>query len=177
MGHSNINIIVGLMVLVLGRKMFWLFVGTVGFLVGMELTGVLLADRPQWVLLSVGLGAGLLGALLAVFAKRVALALGGFGAGSYLALTLGESFGAGAHSMVLFVVGGVIGAVCVTVIVDWTIILLSCLVGSATIVQGLNLGDPLRSLAFVALVVAGVFLQARLMTRSGTARRVTGLPG
>lgn len=42
MGHSNINIVVGLMVLVLGRKMFWLFVGTVGFLVGMELTGVLL---------------------------------------------------------------------------------------------------------------------------------------
>lgn len=79
--------------------------------------------------------------------------------------------------MVLFVVGGVIGAVCVTVIVDWVIILLSCLVGSATIVQGLDLGDPLRSLAFVALVVAGVFLQARLMTRSGTARRVTGLAG
>jgi len=64
-----------------------------------------------------------------------------------------------------------------TSLLVWAIILLSCLVGSATIVQGLDLGDPLRSLAFVALVVAGVFLQARLMTRSGSARRVTGLAG
>lgn len=171
MGLSNV--IFGLIVLVFGRKLFWLFVAIVGFLVGMEFTGVVLADRPQWVLLSAALGAGLVGALLAVFAKRVAFALGGFYAGSYLALTLGKSFGAGGDSMTLFVAGGAIGSLFATVIADWAIIVLSCLVGSAAIVQGLDLGQTMGTLVFVALVIAGALLQARLMTRSGAARRST----
>lgn len=75
--------------------------------------------------------------------------------------------------MTLFVVGGVIGSVFATLIADWAIIVLSCLVGSAATVQGLDLGQTMGGLVFVALVIAGAFLQARLMTRSETARRLT----
>lgn len=165
------NIIVGLIVLGFGRKLFWLFVAMVGFLVGMEFARVVLADRPQWVLLSVALGAGLLGALLAVFTERIAFALAGFYAGSYLALILADAWGADGNSMVVFVVGGVVGSVFAVLIMDWAIIVLSCLVGSGAIVQGLDLGQPTGSLVFVGLVIAGVVLQARLMTRSETTRR------
>ncbi|MFQ5801574.1 MAG: DUF4203 domain-containing protein [Candidatus Methylomirabilales bacterium] len=158
--------ICGLILLVCGRKLFWLFVAIMGFLVGMEFTGVMLADRPQWVLLLVALGTGVLGALLAVFAERVAFVLGGFFAGSYLALIVADSFGGGGHSMVLFAVGGVIGSVFAALIIDWAIIVLSCLVGAAAIVQALDLGQTLSAIVFMVLVSGGTFFQARLMTRS-----------
>ena len=171
------NIIFGLIMLGFGRKLFWLFVAMVGFLVGMEFARVVLAGRPQWVLLLVALGAGLLGALLAVFAERIAFALAGFYAGSYLALILADSWGAHGNSMVVFAMGGVIGLVFAVLIMDWAIIVLSCLVGSGAIVQALDLGQTTGSLVFVALVVAGAFLQARFMTRSETARRLTRSSG
>lgn len=171
MGFSHI--IFGLIVLVFGRKLFWLFVAIVGFLVGMEFAGAVLADRPQWMVLLVALSAGVFGALLAVLAERVAFALGGFYAGSYLAVIFAESLGADGNSMVWFAVGGLIGSVFAAVIMDWAIIVLSCLVGSGIIVQGLDLGQAIESLVFVALAVVGAFLQARLMTRSETARRLT----
>lgn len=167
MGPSNI--ILGLILLVFGRKLFWLFVAIVGFLVGMAMTSVVLADQPEWVLLCVALSAGLLGALLAVFAERVAFALAGFYAGSYLALIASQSFGGDGNSMLWFVFGGVIGGVCAALIMDWAIIVLSCLVGAGAIVQALQLGQTGGFVVFIVLVITGTFLQRRLMIRSQTA--------
>lgn len=167
MGFSSI--IVGLILLVFGRKLFWLFIAIAGFLVGMALSSVVLADQPEWVLLLVALGAGLLGALLAVFAERVAFALAGFYAGSYLALIAAQSFGGDGNSILWFVFGGVIGGVFASLIMDWAIIVLSCLVGAGAIVQTLHLGQAEGFFVFVVLVIAGTFLQRRLMIRSQAA--------
>jgi hypothetical protein len=161
------NILLGLILLVFGRKLFWLFVTIAGFLAGMALTALVLGHQPQWVVLVVALGAGLLGALLAVFVERVAFALAGFYAGSYLALIAAQSFATDGNSVLLFLVGGVIGVVLATWIMDWAIIALSCLVGAAAVVQGLDLGQAVGTTVFALLVIAGVFLQARVMTRSG----------
>ena len=156
----------GLILLVLGRNLFWLSVAVVGFLVGMEFTGVILADRPPWVMLLTGLGTGLLGALLAIVAERVAFALAGFYAGAYLALLVGQAFGIGGNSLLLFAVGGGIGAICAVLIMDWAIIVLSCLVGAGAVVVGSGLGQTTGALAFVLLAIAGTLVQARLITRS-----------
>ena len=88
-------IVLGLIVLLLGRNIFWLTVAIVGFLVGMEFAGMLLVDQPTWVLLAVGLGAGLVGAVLAVLVQRVAFGLAGFFAGAYLTVIVTQSLGAG----------------------------------------------------------------------------------
>ena len=166
MGPSNI--ILGLVLLVFGRKLFWLFVAIAGFLVGMAVTSMVLADQPEWVLLCVALGAGLLGALLAVFAERVAVALAGFYAGSYLSLIASQSFGGDGNSILWFVLGGVIGGLFAALIMDWAIIVLSCLVGAGAIVQTLQLGQTGDFFVFVVLVITGTFLQRRLMIRSQT---------
>ncbi len=168
-----LKIILGLILLVFGRKLFWLFVGIAGFLVGMEFTHVILADQHQWVLLLVALGAGLLGALLAVFLERIAFALSGFYAGSYLALMLAQSFGADRISTLLFIVGGVVGAILAVLIMDWALIMLSSLVGAGAIVGALGLGQPVTSIVFIALVISGALLQARLMNRTASVTRET----
>jgi len=161
-----LKIALGLIVLILGRKIFWLSVAIVGFLVGMELTDMLLADQPTWVLLLGGLAAGLLGALLAVFAQRVAFGLAGFFAGAYLTLIVAQSLGAGGTSMILPIVGGVVGALVAVLLMDWAIIVLSCLVGAGTIVAQLQLSPKGSAIAFAVLVMIGILLQAKLMERS-----------
>jgi len=160
------NILLGLILLVFGLRLFWLFVAIAGFLVGMEFAGLILPGQPQWILLLVALGAGFLGALLAVLAQRIAFALAGFYGGSYLALIVAQSLGAGGSSFFLFAVGGVVGAVLVTLIMDWAIILLSSLVGAGAIVDGLGLGQTISIIVFLALVITGAFVQAKLFLPS-----------
>jgi hypothetical protein len=156
----------GLILLVSGRKLFWLCVAVVGFLLGMELSSVILADQPRWLMLVIALGAGLLGALLAVLAQRLAFALAGFYAGAYLALIAAHALGTGANSPVVFLVGGLIGALLAALMMDWAIIVLSCLAGAGAIVDAAGLGQPIGALVLVALVAAGIVVQTRFTARS-----------
>ncbi|OGP52978.1 MAG: hypothetical protein A2Y65_05390 [Deltaproteobacteria bacterium RBG_13_52_11] len=159
-------IVLGLIVLIFGRKIFWLSVAIVGFLVGMEFTGMLLVDQPQWVMLLGGLAAGLIGALLAVFFQRAAFALAGFFAGVYLTQILAQTVGLGGSSVLFPVIGGVIGAIVAAVLMDWAIIVLSCLVGAGAIATQLTLRPAKGAIVFVALVIIGILIQAKLMERS-----------
>jgi len=156
-------IILGLIMLVSGRKLFWLFVAIVGFLVGMEFTDLLLVDQPIWAKLLGGLGAGLLGALLAIFVQRVAFVVAGFFGGAYLALMLAHPLGVGGAGLLLPVAGGAIGAIVAALLMDWAIIVLSCLVGAGAIVSRLGLRDVNTAIVFLVLVIVGILVQSKLM--------------
>ena len=161
-----LKVALGLILLVSGRKLFWLFIAAVGFLVGMELSVLLLADQPRWLTLLIGLGAGLLGAILAVVAQRVAFSLAGFYAGAYLGLVAAHALGTGGNSPVVFVIGGLIGALLAALIMDWAIIVLSALAGAGAIVEAVGLGQPAGVLVLAGLAVVGILIQTRLMARS-----------
>lgn len=159
-------IVLGLIMLVFGRRLFWLFVAVVGFLVGMELTNLLLVNQTVWVQLVGGLVAGLIGALLAIFVQRVAFALAGFFAGVYFALLLARPLGAAGIGLPLAIVGGVIGAIAAALLMDWAIIVLSCLVGAGAIVSRLGLRDVSSAIVFLVLVIIGILVQSKLMEES-----------
>jgi hypothetical protein len=156
-------IVLGLIMLVFGRKLFWLFVAIVGFLVGMEFTDLLLVNQPIWAKLLGGLGAGLLGALLAIFVQRVAFILAGFFAGAYFALMLAHPLGVEGTGVLLPVAVGVIGAIVAALLMDWAIIVLSCLVGAGAIVFRLGLRDVKTVTVFFVLVIVGILVQSKLM--------------
>ena len=63
--------------LFLGRKLFWLFVAAVGFVVGMEAATTLYPHQPDWSLI-VGLILGLIGAVAAIFVQKAAIGIAGF---------------------------------------------------------------------------------------------------
>ena len=159
-------IVLGLIMLIFGRKLFWLFVAIVGFLVGMEFTNLLLVDQPLGVQVLGGLAAGLLGALLAVFVQRIAFVLAGFFAGAYFALLLAHPLGIAGAGLFLPIAGGVIGAVVAALLMDWAIIVLSCLVGAGAIVSRLGLRDVKTAIVFLVLVIIGILVQAKLMEQS-----------
>ena len=138
------GIVLGLVLLVFGRRLFWLFVGVVGFLVGVQLGATLLADQPVWAQLALGVGTGVLGIVVSLIAQRVAFALVGFYAGTYLAMNLAilTNFEAEPHWLVL--AAGLVGALVAALATDWMLTVLSSLVGAAAIVAGISV-SPLSA--------------------------------
>ena len=161
--YPIVDFAAGALLLTLGRRLFWLFVAIAGFYVGVEFVRVLLAAQPSWLMWAVGIGAGLLGALLAILFQRVGFALGGFYAGGYAALIIAERFAPGAVGTATFVIGGVLGALLAAWVMDWAIIVLSCMVGAALIVASLRLEGLTSLLVYAGLVAIGIVMQAWLM--------------
>jgi len=158
-----VSVGLGLLLLVFGRKVFWLCVAVLGFFFGVTWAEALLVDQPTWLILLAGLGAGVLGGLLAILAQRLAFAFAGFSAGAYLALSAAGALGFGGHRTLWVVAGGVIGAVLATRIMDWAIIALTSLVGASAIVTAGGMGPTTTALSFLGLTVVGMVVQARLM--------------
>jgi hypothetical protein len=164
---STASIILGVILLLLGRKLFWFFVGVIGFVTGILLATQYLHDQPEYVILIIALIAGVLGALLAGLVERVAVEIVGFLGGGYIALGLLGLFklGNGQFSWLPFLVGGVIGALLVAVLLDWALILLSSLEGALIITQGTHLSSSSASLVFIGLLLIGIVVQAVTLTR------------
>jgi hypothetical protein len=160
-------IIVGVAVLLLGRRLFWLFVGAVGFLVGVELAGHFISAQPQWVIILIALVIGLIGAVLAVVVQQIAIAAAGLLVGAaitsaaitFLGLHLGR------FEWIPLVVGGIIGAIFVIAIFDWALIFLSSLTGAVLIVQPLELRPAVAPLVFLGLLIVGIVVQSVMFAR------------
>src|SRR5512147_1159889 len=104
---TAVRIVAGALLRLLGRRLFWLFVGLMGFAAGLMLANQLLPEMPEWVRLLVAIGIGLLGALLAVFLQRLAIGVAGFLAGALAGSALANAFAA--QSSVALWVGIIVG--------------------------------------------------------------------
>jgi hypothetical protein len=165
-----LRILIGIALLLFGRKLFWLFVAAVGFVVAMDLVVRLFPESAALIAVVVGLAAGLIGALLAIFLQQVAVAVGGFLAGGYIVLALLDVFGLGemtALGWALAIVGGIVGLILALALLDWALIVLSSLSGAGLIAQSIPLDRPLVVLAFVVALVVGIVVQARMLRREG----------
>ena len=161
------RILVGFLLLVLGRRLYWLFVAAVGFLYGLELAPRLLPGQSQAVIVIIALGLALLGALLAVVATKVALGLTGFvAAGGIAAVVLQHlTIESGVVALGIYFIAGIIGAVLFLLLFNAALIVLSSLAGAYLVVLGaeeLRLISPAPETALViVLAVVGIVIQAR----------------
>jgi hypothetical protein len=158
-------IILGFAILIFGRRLFWLYAATIGFLFGIEIIKELLPNQPPGALILGGLAVGILGAVLAVFFLRIAFAIAGFFAGAYLGLVVVHTVLMEGNSIIGFVVGGLIGAIVALLLMNWTIIVFSSVVGATAITTQLPLEQTVRAIVFAVLVIIGIVIQARLMKR------------
>jgi len=163
-----LNILAGLAVLFFGRRLFWLFVGCVGFIVGFELAGDLLQGQPAWVILVIALGVGVLGALASIFLQRIFIVVAGFLAGGYCLSTLAPmAFDAKSEVIpwIAFAVGGVVGAILTAALLDPALIIMSSLAGATAVSQNVPLNPSAREILFIVLAVLGIIVQARQYMR------------
>jgi hypothetical protein len=164
-----LQILIGIALLLLGRKLFWLFVAAIGFIVAMDLVMRLFPEVASLTVIVAGLLAGVLGALLAVFLQQVAVGLAGFLAGGYVVLALLKVFGVSEMTTLewgLAIVGGIGGLILALALLDWTLIVLSSLSGASLIAQSMvGLERPLVALLFVVALAVGILVQGNMLMR------------
>src|SRR6516164_4337637 len=82
---QGVDIVIAVVLLLFGRRLFWLFVGCIGFIVGFNYATQIFQghDQPGWVPLVVAVVIGLVAAILSIFLQRLVVAIAGFFAGGY----------------------------------------------------------------------------------------------
>ncbi len=167
--NAWLNILVGVALLCFGRRLFWLFVAGVGFVVGASLATQWLAGTEDWVILLVAVLAGAVGAVVCVFLQRVAIGIAGFLAGGYVLYALAISLHHEPWAWIAFLIGGILGAFLVLALFNWALIALSALVGATVIAENLPLEPLVSAVVFLVLLVFGAVVQARQLARPATA--------
>jgi hypothetical protein len=167
-----IRVITGAALLLLGRRLFWLSVGLLGFAVG-ALVATQLVDASPIVVFGAALAGGLIGVLLALFLQSLAILLAGFVAGGLFLMNALAVLGLSPEGWrwLPFIIGGIVGAVLMSLVFDWALIVLTSLAGAGLIVPVLDLAPTTSGLLYLGLALVGVVIQA------ATRGRPTGSSG
>src|ERR1700730_12180970 len=162
-----LSVLIGAVILVFGRKLFWLCVAAVGFAAGVEFAPQVVHEPSALVMLAFAIVLGLIGAVLALFLQKIAIAIAGFLAGGKLALAMAAAFFTqpADYYWIIFLVGGVVGALLLLVLFDWALIALSSVVGAYMVLSAISLPPSGTSILFIALVAVGVIVQVTSMRR------------
>jgi hypothetical protein len=161
------QLVAGVVLLVFGRRLFWLFVAACGFAAGLSLAPQFTTTQSHGMALLIALTLGVLGAVLGLLFERLAIGVAGFLAGAFIAIRLLVvlDLRGPLAFWVAFVIGGLIGALLLGMVFDWGLIGLSSLAGSFLLVDAAHLspsgnrGLPL----WLGLLVFGVVVQAAQM--------------
>ena len=154
------NFILGLVLLLAGRKLFWISVGIIGFLIGMDYTEVFVDPTNGVMTFVMALCLGIVGAGLAYLFQWAAIILVGFLGGGYLLVNiLFNGLLAAPVSYVVFILGGIIGLSIMVLTFDWALIGYSALLGTILLVRTLNVDEATRVVCFVAILAVGVIVQ------------------
>ena len=169
--HSStivVGVLIGVVILFFGRKLFWLCVAAVGFAVGVEVAPLLVNEPSSLLALLIAVLFGVLGALLALFLQKVAIAVLGFLAGGKLATAIAAAFFLhyAQYSTIVFIAGGIIGAILLLALFDWALIVVSSFIGAYLIQSAIVLPPTGSTLVFIGLAIVGIFVQAAAFRRT-----------
>src|SRR4030095_15945032 len=169
--HFSVAIVgalIGIVILLFGRKLCWLCVAAVGFAAGVEIAPRLVQEPSPLMALTVALVLGLIGALLALFLQKIASDVISFLAGGKLAGAIAAAFFVqyAQYSTFIFLVGGIIGAILLLVLFDWALIVVSSLIGAHLIQSTITLPPSGSTIVFIALTIIGILIQAASLRRS-----------
>jgi hypothetical protein len=170
-----VNIIVGVILLILGRKFFWFFVAAIGFYAGLEGATRFVSGTPSWMTYLIAIVVGMVGALVAYFAQKLMIGLAGFLAGAFITSRLVALFSAQFQmsnwNWAIILIGGIIGISLMLGVFEWALIVLSSFMGTVLIINGLNLVSLVAILAGIALFLVGVSVQNDMRRREGSGSR------
>jgi len=157
-----------LSLLFFGRKLFWLFLGIIGFALGVDVSLIMFGPITNIALLGGALLCGVLGAVLTLALQRFAIILGGFLGGGYFAFHLAVLFGfPETVTWVSFIVAAILGAVLFSFAFDWALVILSSLIGAIMIAQIPAIGQGVRNIIFILCAILGFIIKAKIFMDFG----------
>jgi hypothetical protein len=155
---SIINLLLGIGLLVAGRRLFWLFVAAAGFFTGVELT-TRFFQGAEVLSIVVGIVVGILFALLAVALRAIAISVSGFLLGGAALLALAGTLGFERGELILYIIGGILGVIFISMFFDWALIGISSFAGASILVKTLTFERPIAGIIFIVLLIIGVLIQ------------------
>lgn len=161
-------VVVGLLLLGFGRRLYWLFVGATGFAIGLTLATRALNREPDLTTLAIALVVGLLGVVLALFLQRIAVAIAGLLGGAWLGAGLWSAISAEPARLPWLpaLVGGVLGAALASTLFDGVLIVISSIVGAVLVAQYLHVSHGAQGAVIAVLAALGIVVQAGGLRRA-----------
>lgn len=151
----------GLMLLLAGRRLFWLAVGLLAFLLSWKLVTLFAGD--SWLVLGACLLASSIFAWLAVRFIRWSAYLFGLLGGALAAPLILGALGMQVNPFLAAAIGGLTGLVLVMVTLNWGLILLTAFTGASVIASGVRdslvLSPPPTNILFLLLLILGIAWQ------------------
>jgi hypothetical protein len=163
-----LNVLVGVALLVLGRRLFWLFVAGLGFVVALQLaTQFMPGGATSTPAMVIALVIGVIGALAARFIQRLAVRLAGFLSGVVLALTVIQWFNLdlGLWIWAVALIAGLIGMLVAAWAFGGALVFLSSAVGAGLIAVNLDISSGLAISVFATALIAGIAIQSGILGR------------
>ncbi|MEM8932186.1 MAG: hypothetical protein AAGE94_13480 [Acidobacteriota bacterium] len=156
-------LLLGLLLLTLGRRLFWLVLLGTGFLAGLLAADHLVQGVAPDVRLVAALAAGVAGAVLAFVAQKVAVLLAGFlaGAATFFSLLPWLWPDVGTWIWPASIVGGLLGLGFANALFDLALLLLTCSVGALLVARALPLDTTTGAIVAGVLFVVGLLIQGR----------------
>lgn len=164
----------GALLLLFGRRLYWLFAAVVGFVATFLLAGKLLPELSDQAGLLLALGGGVVGAVVTVFAHKILLGLVGGLGGGLIALWQVQALGVerGIAWVLAALLGAVVGAWLVSGLFEFALALLSSLLGAQLLLDAWPPPSQWFLMAYLGLAAFGLFFQlARSRRRRGRNRR------
>lgn len=155
------KVIIGAVVLFLGRELHFLFAGAMGILIGFRLTPILPSQWPAWSDYAFVAVLALLAAIFPLIHERLGYVVSGFLAGGYL---LVEYYAPGVLTLPLltFLIGGVVGALILGIFTEWGLMIVSSIMGAYYVGSYFSLPWITQILVTSGLFIIGALTQVVL---------------
>ena len=156
---------IGFIMLVAGRPLYWIFVGSIGFLVGDYLMERLAFMPAEWNNIILPVILALVGVASAYFFRRWSARVAGFFAGGYLLVYLPMVLGAEIEyiSPFLFIIAGAIAFVLLLFLFDAGLVFVSSLTAVTLILSSIRMDRLDQGAMFMILLIFGLISQYLLL--------------
>jgi hypothetical protein len=169
------SIAAGLILLLAGRKFFWLAAGLAAFIFGMSITRALFGVGVVGFIISVVIGI-VFGWLSVKFIRIAGYIIGALAGAVSFPLLLGL-FGYDNYWLFSALIGALIGFLLVRFAFDWGLIIMTVWIGTNTVISNVGtwvapnvekihpLRDIFSAIGFVALFIVGIISQKAMMKK------------
>ena len=174
-GHSEhwedaLVLLVGGLLLLFGRKLYWCVLAVAGFSIGVWVGREFFPPEPIWLLIGIAIFLGVIAAVLGIFLQRLALRAAGIITGGFLGYILADAFSIKPWPLAGLALGCLFGFWLVLWLFDWALIVLSSLSGAALIVSRLPLELAPLFVAGLILALLGLAVQSGMQKKSAGKR-------
>jgi hypothetical protein len=154
-------LLIGLALVLAGRKMFWIFIAVAGFLAGLSFGMNYFGDPMSAQAIGVGIVCAVASCLIALLIPPLAAATAGFlAAGCVGSEILAALAGPGSPwQTAAFITAGIVGAALALAAFDWVLAIFSSLLGATMILTVLTVPPAWHVPALVAIAALGCVIQ------------------